>query len=430
MLNNIILNDRNAENNLIHVQGGNKLLGKVSPDGAKNSALIHLSAACLVTDGWISVSNLPLISDVYKQLNILEEVGMKYRMKNGKVDIHSNVTNPFISSKHASKIRASITFLGSIIPKLGEVSLPLPGGDNIGKRPIDIHLDILKAFGIKTNISECMIHAKAESLPLKAASIFLRYPSVLSTVNAIFLGVLAEGNTVINNAAKEPEIVDLVSLLSKMGAKISGAGTSTISIHGVESLHSAEHEIIPDRLETGALLTAFVITGGQGVIENTIPEHNTPLIHILKNSGAEIEVENDRIYIKGSKLNAPINIEAIPYPGLATDLQPTLTALSLICPEGSVIKDSVFPERFAHVEEFRRMGANIERQGNSLYVKNRNELIGAIVEGKDIRSVVSLICAGLVANGETRIKGLEHLMRGHVNFINKLKSLNANIDIL
>jgi len=414
----------------ISIRGGVPLVGEVAPDGAKNSALIHLAATCLLDDGWVTFNNLPMISDVHMSLKMLEEAGFKYQVSKNSAKIYGRATKFEFSEQYGGKIRASLAFLGSVLPRLGEIHLPVPGGDKIGERPIDIHIDILEAFGAETKISGGMIHSKVKELPLKGTEIYLRFPSVLATVNGILLGVLAQGQTVLRNVAKEPEIVDLVSFLSKMGAKIVGAGTDTIFITGVESLHSAEHEIVPDRLETGALIMAFVMSGGKGTVKDIIPEHIMPMIHTLRSCGVDLSVEVDRIHINKVDLKKNFRLETKPYPGFATDLQPIITPLALACPEGSVITDTIFKERFAHIEELRKMGANIERTGNTVRVISQEPLVGSKVSGGDIRSVVCMINAGLAAEGETKVYGIEHLARGHVDFIDKLQKLNADIELV
>lgn len=416
------------DKNYIEVVGGTKLSGTVSPDGAKNSALIQLAASALVNDSWVTLENIPLISDVKDSLKMLEECGLKTKLVGTKATVSGRVTGHEFSNEYGAKIRASLIFLGSILPRMGEIILPLPGGDKIGDRPIDIHIDVMKAFNINTTIKNGFIHSKAESLPLQGTTIYLRFPSVLATVNAILLSVLAEGKTVLYNVAKEPEIVDCTNLLMKMGANIVGVGTDKITIEGVKELNSANHEVMPDRLETAALIMSIVATGGTGIVENIIPEHNASLFQILMSAGADIEVLSDKVLINASELVNGFTIETRPYPGFATDLQPIITALALICQRESIITDTVFKERFAHVNELRKMGADIIRNQNTITIKPTTKLSGTQVVGNDIRAVVSLINASLLVSGTTQIEGIKHLRRGHANFISKLKSLNACID--
>ncbi len=413
----------------IKVRGGVPLKGVVSPDGAKNSALIQLAAASLIQNSWITLENLPNISDVKDSKEMLRECGLIVKEEGNKATIIGSVSHTEFSSTYAGKIRSSIAFIGALVPKNGSIVLPLPGGDKIGDRPIDIHVDIMNAFNIESSIINGFVHARAKELPLKGTSVYLRFPSVLATVNAILLAVQAEGKTVLMNVAKEPEIVDLTNLLIKMGAKINGVGTDKITITGVNQFTTAHHEIMPDRLETGALLLSFVMTNGSGVIENIIPEHNDPLIQVLKDCGVNIEVESDKIHIYESIIESGFQLETRPYPGFATDLQPIITPFALKCPSICTITDTVFKERFSHVDELRKMGAEIQRQGNTIRVEPNSVLSGSEVEGNDIRSVVSLINAALCINDESKIYGINHLARGHCNFIKKLIHLNADIEI-
>ncbi len=417
------------ERNYIKISGGVPLKGTVSPDGAKNAALIQLAASSLVDDTWVTLDNVPNITDVKHTKAMLEECGLTVKSEGKRITVIGKASHSEFSDSYASKIRSSITFLGALLPRLGHVTLPLPGGDKIGNRPIDIHEDIMKAFQIESEIINGFVHAKAKELPLKGTDVYLRFPSVLATVNAILLAVQAEGKTTLMNVAKEPEIVDLTNLLIKMGAKISGVGTDKIVIVGVKSMTTAHHEIMPDRLETGALILSFVMTNGSGTVDKIIPEHNAPLIQILKSCGVELEVLADKVHIHKSYIKNGFKLETRPYPGFATDLQPIITALALKCPSMSTITDTVFTERFSHVHELRKMGAQIDRQGNTIRIDPFAVLSGATVEGTDIRTVVSLINAALSIEGESKIFGCNHLARGHCNFLNKLKELNADIEL-
>lgn len=413
----------------LSIRGGKKLKGSVSPDGAKNSALIQLAALALVDNCSVALKNVPNITDVYDTIEMLKEIGLKVRYENDLVEASGSISSSKFSYTYGSKIRASLAFLGSVVAKRGQVVLPLPGGDKIGPRPIDIHIDVLKSFGVDTKVVDKFIHAKARIFPLKGTTVHLRYPSVLATVNGILLGVHAEGKTVLHNVAKEPEIVDLTNLLSKMGAVIRGVGTDRISIEGVKSLRNTSHEIMPDRLEAAALMMAIVMSGGEGIIENTIPEHNEPLIEILKSTGVNVTIKEDTIHVKCKDCVCGFQVETRPFPGFATDIQPILTPLALKCPGVSKITDTVHKERFSHASEMIKFGASIDKVDNSIYINGMKDLHGSFVEGGDIRSVVSLINTALFIKDQTTIYGLEHLNRGHRNFINKLNQLGADIEI-
>jgi UDP-N-acetylglucosamine 1-carboxyvinyltransferase len=411
----------------IEVTGGRVLSGNVAPDGAKNSALIQLAATAIIEDGFVTLENLPSISDVYDEIKMLEEVGFIVKQSGDQATIAGGLKGHEFSKEYGSRIRASLAFLGSVLPRTGEIILPMPGGDKIGDRPIDIHRHIMKDFGIESEIINGFIHAKAKSLPLKACHTRLRYPSVLATINGILLAVLAEGTTIIENAAKEPEIVDCTNLLLKMGADIHGVGTNRILVHGVKSLRSASHEVMPDRLEAGALLMSIAMTGGTGRVERLIPEHNKPLLSIFNDLGIKYYEGPDYIEILESDINNGFEVETNPFPGLATDLQPILTALALKGKKKSIITDTVFKERFAHVGELRKLGADIKKFENTIHINPVEQLSSAEVTGGDIRAVVSLINASLITNGTTKVYGIDHLDRGHANFVEKLKSLNADI---
>ncbi|MDN5351842.1 MAG: UDP-N-acetylglucosamine 1-carboxyvinyltransferase [Clostridiales bacterium] len=412
----------------VKITGGKPLHGTVTPDGAKNSALIQLAAMPLVEDTWVKIDNLPGITDVDVSIEMLRECGLTCKREKNAVTVIGNAKKYAFSEENGSRIRSSIAFLGSVLSRFGRVRLPLPGGDAIGDRPIDIHLDVLRAFQIDARVENGCVVAEARKFPLEGAEIFLRYPSVLATVNAILLAVKATGKTVIVNAAKEPEIIDLASLLSKMGAHVIGAGTERIIVRGVERLNGAEYQVMPDRLETGALLMAIVMSGGSGKITGTIPEHVLPLVHTLRDCGVDIQIDDATIEIKSVQLNKGFQISTAPYPGFATDLQPIITPLALVAPGESAITDTVFPERFGHVSELRKFGADIKRNGNTIWVHGLEPLSGCEVAGGDIRSVVCLINTALSVGTETKVFGVEHLLRGHARFVDKLKSLEAQID--
>lgn len=417
------------EKNCIRVRGGKALHGSVKPDGAKNSALIQLAALALVENNFVTLRNVPPITDVDDSIKMLEEVGFHVKKHEDEVTVTGALQSTSFSSEYGSKIRASLAFLGSVISRKGEIKLPLPGGDKIGPRPIDIHIAILNTFGVKTVVEDDFLYCKAD-LPLKGASAVLRYPSVLATVNGILLGVLAEGRTELYNVAKEPEIVDLTNLLSKMGADIRGVGTDRIVIHGVKVLKSTYHEVMPDRLEAAALIMALVASGGSGTIEQTIPEHNTPLLNLLKHTGVTHKIEGDKIHIIKSECFRGFHAEARPYPALATDIQPLIAPLALKCPGISKIVDTVHHERFSHVDELKKIGAEVDRIDNAAYINGNRTLNSGTVAGHDIRSVVSLINAALIYDEEILIYGLEHLNRGHKHFIDKLNRLGADIEMI
>jgi UDP-N-acetylglucosamine 1-carboxyvinyltransferase len=423
-------NDRISQ---VLIKGGKPLHGTTTVDGSKNSILAIIPAACLVSEGVTRIDNVPNISDVAVMEEILTEIGFHPTRTGSALEIDNwpagaPFVNPSISKYLANKIRASILFLGVFTAKFGEAEVPLPGGDKIGDRPVDMHLESLETLGIQCTVKGGTIYAKAKDLPLQGAEIFLRFPSVGVTENLMLAAVLAKGETMIENAAKEPEIVDLAMMLNRAGAKITGAGSSTITIMGVEKLHGCVHEVIPDRLEAGTLLVSIAITGGTGIIRNVIADHCRALLWILKKTGVEYQIHMDgALEILKSGLNHPFNAIAMPYPGLPTDLQPIISSLATQCEGESLLQDLLYSERFAHINELRKMGAEIHSSGNSCRIIGRSELNGAVVKGVDIRSVTSLICAGLAANDMTYVQGVEHLHRGHGELVKKLTDLGADI---
>lgn len=414
----------------LKISGGKPLVGEVKPDGAKNASLYALITSIYIKEGFMTFTNVPHITDIQMTLETLKEIGMQYKFVEDSIKIYGTVKHTNVTDEYASKIRSSIAFLGALLSQFGSVTLPLPGGDKIGDRPIDIHMDVVKAFGGNIHIEGGFVKATINLENLKGQNIYLRYPSVGATINAIFMAVTAKGRTELLNAAKEPEIVDLITLLCQMGASIQGGGTERIVINGVHELYSASHEIIPDRLEAGALMMCFAMTGGKGSVIGSIPEHNQPLIHLLQSVGIQVNVVDDVIHIDASKPQRAFHVETQPYPGLATDLQAICTAFSLTCPEPCSIKDTVFEERFGHIDELRKMGAAIDKQGNKIFIHNNTKLSGAKVAGGDIRSVVSLILTALAIEDTSYVGGIEHLLRGHTHFIDKLIGLEANIEVL
>ncbi len=414
----------------LKIRGGKPLVGIVKPDGAKNASLYALITSVYIKEGFMTFTNVPQITDIHMTLETLREIGLQYKMVEDSIKIYGTVKHTHVSDVYASKIRSSIAFLGALLSQFGSVTIPLPGGDKIGDRPIDIHMDVVKAFGGNIYIEGGFVKASIDLENLTGQSLYLRYPSVGATINAIFMAVTAKGKSEILNAAKEPEIVDLITLLSQMGACIQGGGTDRIVINGVHALYAASHEIIPDRLEAGALMMCFAMTGGKGTVAGSIPEHNQPLIHLMQSVGMNVRVEDDNIHIDASTPDRAFHIETQPYPGLATDLQAICTAFSLTCPEPCSIKDTVFEERFSHIDELRKMGAVIDKQGNRIFIQNNTKLSGAKVAGGDIRSVVSLILTALFIEDTSYIGGIEHLLRGHTYFIDKLIGLQADIEVL
>lgn len=410
------------------------LRGDISVGGSKNSLSAVLPALCLKETGAVGrIDHVPDIEDVRSFQSIFRELGMEltYDPVEKGITVTGEIKNTVMSKESASKIRASNLFLGALTASCGCARIPFPGGDRLGGRPQDIHLYVLEKFGIRVSVEEDEVVCQAKTFPLVGQKIFLRYPSVGATENAILLASKAIGDTYIYNAACEPEIIDMVIVLNGMGARITGAGTPVIRIRGVERLEGIRHELIPDRLECATYMLAFAITGGKGKIYGVIPEHNFAVITILRDSGVTIETWDDVIEIDASgRVLDKLNIHALPYPGVATDIQPLFSTLAVLCRGKSVIRDSVFPNRFWQADPFQKMGIELEQKFSQLEIEGPQHFCPAEVDGGDIRTTMCLVLAGLVADGDTVVDGYEYIRRGYEDFAGKLKSLGAKLEIL
>ena len=414
--------------NFIHVEGRNVLCGATSIDGSKNSVLLLLPAICFGQGEGI-LYNVPKISDVEDMVKILNEIGMDVNIDGDAVQINGTPQNCVVSDRYASRIRASSLFLGVLLATLGEVTIPLPGGDKIGERPVDIHQHVLSCFGIHYKQDGNCLKCKAAKRTFRGANVFLRYPSVGATANALLLAVSAESDSVISNAAMEPEIVELAILLNLMGARIYGAGTPIIHIKPARRLVRVQYSVMPDRLETGTYMFMISTTQGYGELLNVVPEHMTSVISTLKNSGVKIYIKEKSIIVDATKKKLrQININALPYPGFPSDLQPFAFVFGLVCDGKSVIKDSVHQERFSYLSELYRMGAQYDHSYDKVYVQGVQKIGSQIVEGTDIRMTAALIQAALIADGETHIYGVRHVERGYGDICKKLSELNAKIE--
>lgn len=417
-------------NKKLIITGGNKLCGDIIPSGSKNSALACIAAASLPEDGsTVILKNVPHISDTVIMCQIVRMLGKQVSFCNNTIAISGTFQNCTIPPAITKQLRSSLYFLGVLLTCKQEISCGFPGGDQIGTRPIDIHVDALSNMGVHFHNTADIISAKAPHR-LKGQSIYLKYPSVVATCNIIIAASKADGKTIIINAAREPEIVDLCNLLTKMGICITGAGTECITIYGSNHIHgNIEHEIIPDRIETGTLAIISVLTRGNVTIRNCIPPHNIALLSLLSSIGTEVTIEEEHIHLTPSDTLKPFQASMTPYPGLATDLQPLLAILATQANGTSTITDFVFPERFQYMNELQNMGAQMEKHLNSLILFGNSKLKGNKVTGNDIRAVTALICAGLIAKGTTEIDGLYHLYRGYPDLEQKLMHLGANITI-
>ncbi len=408
------------------VQGGNVLNGKVKTSGAKNSALKVLFASILA-EGKHIFKNVPKLKDIESTAALLQSLGIQSEWNGGEYIIHSKKISSFEASYElVRKMRASILCLGPMLAKYGEAIVSLPGGCAIGSRPIDLHLDGMKALGAEITLKDGYVHAQAKKL--KGAHFLFETVTVGGTENVMMAATLAEGTTVLENVAKEPEIVDLAECLINMGAKISGHGTSVIKIEGVEKLKPAVHSVMPDRIEAGTLLIAGAITGGEVTVENCKPAHIESLIHKMKESGFRIDHDENSATVFPLKEWQAVDITTAPYPLFPTDLQAQFMALMSVAHGTSVITETVFENRFMHVQELMRLGADITPKSRVAVVRGKpNGLSGAPVMATDLRASASLVLSGLVAKGETLVNRIYHLDRGYENLEKKLASLGAKV---
>lgn len=414
----------------IVIKGGNKLTGEVKVEGAKNAVLPILTASLLASDKPSKLVNVPALSDVETINNVLTTLNadVTYKKDENAVVVDATKTlNEEAPYEYVSKMRASILVMGPLLARLGHAIVALPGGCAIGSRPIEQHIKGFEALGAEIHFENGNIYANAKD-GLKGTSIHLDFPSVGATQNIIMAASLAKGKTLIENAAKEPEIVDLANYINEMGGRITGAGTDTITINGVESLHGVEHAIIPDRIEAGTLLIAGAITRGDIFVRGAIKEHMASLVYKLEEMGVELEYQEDGIRVRAEGDLQPVDIKTLPHPGFPTDMQSQMMALLLTANGHKVVTETVFENRFMHVAEFKRMNANINVEGRSAKLEGKSQLQGAQVKATDLRAAAALILAGLVADGKTSVTELTHLDRGYVDLHGKLKQLGADIE--
>ncbi len=408
------------------VRGGTQLNGEVSASGAKNSAL-KLLFASLLAEGRHTFHNVPELKDIESSAELLSSLGCTVARKGKTLTIDVQVPGTFEAHYDlVRKMRASILCLGPLLTKYGQAQVSLPGGCAIGTRPINLHLDGMKAMGAEIELREGYVHAHAKRL--KGANILFEFATVGGTENIMMAATLADGVTTIENAAKEPEIVDLAQYLKKMGAKIEGEGTSIIRITGVDKLTPAEHTVVADRIEAGTLLLAGAITGGEVTVKNCMPEHLEALINKLRESGFKIDTEKNIMTVRKCKSWKGLDVSTAPHPAFPTDLQAQFMALMTVAEGTSVITETVFENRFMHVQELQRLGADITPKSRVAVIRGKpGGLQGAPVMATDLRASASLVLAGLVAKNETNINRIYHLDRGYENLETKLSSLGAKI---
>ena len=411
------------------VKGGNRLVGAVKTSGAKNAVLPIIAASILGTTP-SHLDEVPMLEDVHTISEVLKCLGLAVECSPEKnvLDIYSTeITSYEAPYELVRTMRASFLVMGPLLARIGKARISMPGGCAIGARPIDIHLKGFEALGVKIEQGHGYIEASAPE-GLKGTSIYFDFPSVGATENIMMAASLAEGTTILENAAEEPEIVDLANYLNKMGAKIRGAGTDTIRIEGVEKLHGADYTIIPDRIEAGTYMIAAAMTGGDIVVENVLPEHQKPLIAKLREAGAVVEEDIDKVRVIGKNPLKAVSIKTLPYPGFPTDMQAQMMAMMVIAEGRSKVTETVFENRFMHVVELNRMGAQISTEGRSAVIDGPCKLTGCDVRATDLRAGAAMILAGLVAEGTTRIGDLHHIDRGYENIVAKLKNLGADIE--
>ncbi|WP_018248190.1 UDP-N-acetylglucosamine 1-carboxyvinyltransferase [Orenia marismortui] len=406
------------------IEGGNKLEGELNISGAKNAAL-PIVMASLIGEGVSVLDNIPNLRDINNLIKILKSLGAEVEYQNNKLKVNSDSVNKFeISYPLANKMRASYYALGALLARYGQAKTALPGGCEIGSRPIDLHLKGFEALGASVSIDHGMVNLKADKLT--GAKIYLDYPSVGATLNIMMAAVKAEGKTIIENAAREPEIIDLSNYLNVMGAKIKGAGTDIIRIEGVDNLKANDYTIIPDRIEAGTYMMMAAITASDLSINNVLVEHVKPLIAKLIEMGATIEEDVNSIRVIGNNQLNAVDIKTLPYPGFPTDMQAQFMALLTQAKGVSMVVETVFEDRFAHVDELKRMGAKIKIDGRTAMVNN-SKLTGAKVKATDLRAGAALILAALVAEGRTVIEDIYHIERGYEDVIAKIQKIGGNI---
>ncbi len=410
----------------ITIQGGHRLTGKIRASGSKNSAVVIMAASLLV-DGVVTLHNVPRITDTQTMVDILNSLGAKAKWVGANdVEIDSS-TVLWLEAPYelVRKMRASFHVLGPLVTRFGKARVPAPGGCNIGARPVNFHIDGLKQLGATIHLEHGIFTAEAGRL--KGASLYFDIQSPGASEHLMTAAALAEGTTTIENAAIEPEVVDLAKFLNTMGANIVGHGTTTITIHGVDRMHGGEYTVIPDRIEAGTFAIATAITMGDVLIEDVQLEHLRPCINKLKEAGITVRELTDAIHVIADAPAKGTDIKTMPYPGFPTDLQQPFASLLSVGEGASVIKETIYESRFGYVNELNRMGADIRSEDRTTIITGVERLTGTNVAATDLRAGAALLCAGLVAEGETVIENIEHIDRGYENVVERLRSLGAKI---
>ncbi len=405
------------------IQGGRPLIGEVTISGAKNSA-VALIPACILAEDTVVIENLPQISDVVVYSEILRDLGATVTINEKELTVEAKgIQSKPMPNGRVKKLRASYYLMGALLGRFGKATVGLPGGCNLGPRPIDQHIKGFEALGARVTLEQGAIHIEAEQL--RGAKIYLDIVSHGATVNIMLAAAKAKGQTIIENASHEPEIVDLATLLNSMGAQIIGAGTDVIKINGVDRLSGCRHPVIPDRLEAGTFMIAAAATKGDVLIDNVIPKHLEPITAKLRELGIIIEEKDDSVRVIGKQKYESIDIKTLPYPGFPTDLQQPMTTLLTQAHGTSIVTDNIYSARFKHVDELIRMGGSIRTEGRSAIIEGGIPLQGSKVKATDLRAGAALVIAGLIAEGITEISGVEHIDRGYDSLESKLKALGA-----
>ncbi len=413
------------------VKGGARLEGEVEISGAKNAALALLAAA-VMADETITIDNVPDVSDINALIDTIAEIGaIVERVNRHCVKINgSTISSCVVNNEQVKKIRASYYLLGALLGKFSNAQVTLPGGCNIGSRPIDQHIKGFKMLGANVKIEHGMIMADAREHGLCGAHVYFDVVTVGATINVMLAAAMAQGNTVIENAAKEPHVVDVANMLNSMGARIKGAGTDVIRITGVEKLHKSEYTVIPDQIEAGTFMFAAAATKGNVLIKNVIPKHLEAITAKLLETGCAIEEYDDAVRVIGRDTLNSTHVKTLPYPGYPTDMQPQMAVALAIATGTSTITESIFENRFKYVDELTRMGADVKVEGNTAIITGVEKLTGTQVNASDLRAGVALVIAGLVAEGVTIVEDIVYIQRGYEKFEEKLRGLGAIIEIV
>ena len=410
------------------IEGGRDISGTIKISGAKNS-IVALIPASILTSGVCVITNVPDISDVRILIDMMRELGSIITFENEVLTIdNSNVQNKKITEEYAGKLRASYYFMGSLIGKYHEAEIAYPGGCVIGSRPINYHIESFKKMGI--NVKNVADHYIMKTNELKGNEFYFDFPSVGATINIMLAATLAKGKTIIYNAAKEPEIANVASFLNSMGAKVFGAGTSTIEIIGVEELHDGFVEVIPDRIEAGTYIMIGALIGNNLKIENIVEKHLESLLYKLKEAGVKYEINNNSIILSKAEHLKPVNIKTTVYPGFPTDLGQPMSTFLTQCEGESLFEETIYENRLRHVPHLNSMGANIQAFDKKAIIMGKTPLVGKKVKATDLRAGASMLVAGLIATGTTEIQNIEHLLRGYERIVEKLESVGVNIKLI